>query len=326
MKAEQRKRLEKNELAERLSRWWQGDDAGRTSSVLWLSVGVGVLFVLLVIAWRYYREHSAKSQAAAWKQLELASSPSDLEALIEAHKGTPVGLTAKFQLARVLLNEGLNQLASDLQRTRAVENLERARDLYRELSQEARGNNRLQREALLSAAKAEEALIGVPNAGNAEGVRGSFDQALEWYDQVASRFPDSPEGRAAGERAKSLRENREKVLSFYAELAKRFRVTDNIPKADGLGGNQGTTGGVGTGTPMVPLTPPLTSEPPPKPAEKVVPLSPPPENFKGSEPKPQATEPSPATGEKPKDVTDRPPTATPPTKSDEKADGNSKPK
>lgn len=269
MKAEQRKRLEKNELAERLHRWWQGDDSGKTSSALWLSIAVGVLVLLLIIAWRYYREVSAKNRSAAWKQLELASSVSDLEAIMEAQRGTVVGRAAKVQLARLLLNEGLNQLASDLQRSRAIENVERARDLYRELSEEARDDGTIRREALLSAAKAEETLLAVPKADKTEGVRGSLDQAIEWYEKAASEYPETPEGRAAADRLKKLREHREDVQRFYTELARRFRTSDVPSKSDA--GATGTTGGVGTGISPPPL-PPLNSEPPPKPEKPATPL------------------------------------------------------
>ncbi|MCX7702415.1 MAG: hypothetical protein N2039_16200, partial [Gemmataceae bacterium] len=217
MKAEQRKKLERNELADRLSRWWQGSDGGKSSSVLWLSVGVAVLVLILIVAWRYYREVAAKNRAAAWKQLELAASASDLEAIIEAHRGTAVARMAKAQLARLLLNEGLNQLGSDLQRSKAIENVERARDLYRELAEDARDDDLIRREALLAAGKAEESLVGVPGSGGA--TRGSLDTALEWYEKAASQFPDSPEGRAAAERAKAIRENRDKIKLFYEAVS-----------------------------------------------------------------------------------------------------------
>lgn len=311
MKAEQRKKLERNELADRLSRWWQGSDGGKSSSVLWLSVGVAVLVLILIVAWRYYREAAAKNRAAAWKQLELAASATDLEAIMEAHRGTAVGRMAKTQLARLLLNEGLNQLGSDLQRSKAIENVERARDLYRELAEDARDDDLIRREALLAAGKAEESLVGV--SGSAGATRGSLDTALEWYEKAASQFPDSPEGRAAAERAKAIRENRDKIKLFYEELAKRYRLADEPPAKPAS--PSATPTGTGKSDPGLPLAPPQPTEPAPKdakPADAGVkdspmpPLAPPP-GATGSDPA-KSTEPSPP-AEKPNDETKQPTTS-----------------
>src|SRR5262249_37456984 len=42
----------------------------------------------------------------------------------------------------------------------------------------------------------------------------------ELYEAVAAKFPDTPQGKEAADRAKDIRDNKQKILAFYDELSK----------------------------------------------------------------------------------------------------------
>src|SRR5207248_8485586 len=76
--------------------------------------------------------------------------------------GSLPGRTARFQRARLLLPEGLTNLATE-RRKNAVEKIVEARSLFEKLAAEC-DDPLLRQEALTGAAKAEEALIGATDA------------------------------------------------------------------------------------------------------------------------------------------------------------------
>jgi hypothetical protein len=218
MKAEQRKQLEQNELVARLTRWWKGDGTGKSSTTTWAVVGVIVLVVVLIFAWRYYSESSAKTRSALWGELQLAAETSQLEQIVESNRGTPTARAAKAQLARGWLQDGMSKLGSEFFRPTAIENVEKARKAYDELLKESTDDPPFQREALLALAKAEESLVGVPKKDNAAEDRGSLEKALELYRELESKHKESMQGKIAAERAAEIQKNKQEILTFYKEL------------------------------------------------------------------------------------------------------------
>jgi hypothetical protein len=218
MKAEQRKKLEQNELVTRLTNWWKGDADKKVSGTTWAIVGLIVLVGLLIFAWRYYAETASKNQSAHWGDLQTAGEISQLEQLVEANRGTATARSAKAQMARGWLQDGLSKLGSENFRTAAIENVEKARNLYTELSKEVGDDVQLQREVLFALAKAEESLVGIPKSENAVEDRGSLDKALEHYDRLAEAHKESIQGKVAAERAEDIKKNKAAILAFYKEL------------------------------------------------------------------------------------------------------------
>jgi tetratricopeptide (TPR) repeat protein len=335
MKADHRKQLEKNELADRLARWWKGgSDQAKSNSTFWGILGAAVLVVVLIFAWRYYAVSGQNSQGLVWAQIDAEAEKGNfdqtskgLEAIVEANHGTSVGRAAKAQLARLSFNDGINRLCNDQTRSQAIANVEKARTLYGELVKESNDDPELQREAMLSVAQTEESLVGIPKAEGNES-RGSLDKALELYDEAVHKYESTPEGKQAAARAKDIRENKEKVQQFYDELGKRYGKpeTPTTPRGD-LPGSPGPLGlpsyGPDTPGPSNPLAPP-PGEPAPKESStpQTKPLAPPPDEkskeTKSTEKKPEATlAPPPA----PTDKSKQTPKAEPP-----KSDKPEKPK
>lgn len=279
MKAEQRKQLEKNELASHLDRLWKGAGDAKSSSTIWVIVGAVILVGVLVFAWRYYANETQKNQAEVWRRIELASTEEKdgktitvedkLEEIIAENRGTEVGRVAKAELARVSFADGLNKLCSDIQRKSGIVAVEKARDLYEQLIKEAADDKQVQRESMLARAKAEEALVGIPKNDNPSESRGSLDKALELYQAMADKYGDAPQGQEAAERAKTIRENKARIQLFYDELNKRFAKSESL-KSDI------------PDFPMIPSPKINDPLPPPKPVEPPVkttpstPLAPPP--------------------------------------------------
>ena len=304
MKAQQRKQLEKNELADRLVRWWRGDPEhkSKSSPIWWAVLGLIALAVILYAAWHYYSSNALDKRSAAWADMDLATENSRLEEVAEANRGTAPAWAAKAQLARAALQRGLDELGSEALRSGAVANIEKARDWYSQLAKDATGDVELQREAALGMAKAEEALIGIPKAENSQEMRGTPARALELYKDVASKFGDSIQGKEAAKRASELEANKDKIEAFYAELNKSLSIPP-VPPIMKLPSEppyktespKVPPPSVPTGTP--PIIAPLPNEP--KPKAETAPL---PKEVPGTDikPLPKTETPPPAPNKNPK--------------------------
>src|SRR4051794_40041915 len=200
MKAEQRHKLEQNELSKRLGGAWQAVNSGSTTAtVIW---GAILLILVVAIGWRYYARTTSDTRSRLWYELDVASNVEALKKVADEAKGSAVGRVANFQQARVLMQEGLNKLtsASADERAKAADNLEEARRLYTELAREAELPTMIQ-EAMMESAKAEEILASVPKADDPTAMRGSLDTAMTYYEALAKKYPDSLQGQKASKRA-----------------------------------------------------------------------------------------------------------------------------
>jgi hypothetical protein len=281
MKAQQRKQLEKNELADRLVRWWRGDPEhkSKSSPIWWAVLGLIALAVILYVAWHYYSKSALEKRSIAWADVDLATENSKLEEIAENNRGTEPAWAAKAQLARAALQKGLDELGSDALRSGAVANIEKARDWYGQLAKDATGDIELQREAALGMAKAEEALIGIPKAENSQEMRGTVAKALELYKEVSSKYADSIQGKEAAKRTAEIEANKDKIEAFYTELNKSLSTPPAMPitklpsESPYKEPPKVPPPSIPTGTP--PIIAPLPTEPKPKtevaPAPKEVP-------------------------------------------------------
>jgi tetratricopeptide (TPR) repeat protein len=222
MKAEKRKELQTNVLADRLGKLVQGfrEGFGRPSNT-WLLIWGGIIAVIVVvIGIKVYSNSVTRSRSAEWLSLAEADNLSDVERIAEKNPKAKATQIARFQLARVYLRRGMEHFVSTISdgRKDALRDLDEAAKLYGELATEVKDNPILTQEALLGIGKAREAL-------------NELDDALAAYEQLASRYPDSVDGKEAAERAKKLRENKAQVSAFYKELDKKASPPTN-PKSE----------------------------------------------------------------------------------------------
>jgi hypothetical protein len=190
MKAE-RKELERNLIVEKLREAYAGFRQGPSRGTL---VWVGVIAVVLLVyaAWRYFSASSATVNSGRWKELDEAVFPQQLEGLVDKadYKSTTPGRVAQFKEARRLLRDGLTRLGGSAHAD-AVEQVEKATEMYEGLAKETGPLPLLHQEALMGAARGNESL-------------GKLDQARELYGQLASKYPDTELGKDAQKQRERL--------------------------------------------------------------------------------------------------------------------------
>jgi tetratricopeptide (TPR) repeat protein len=191
MKAEHRKELETNVLADRLGRFIEGVKEG-PSPTTWLVLFVVAIAVVLIFVWRYFTHEAEAKSGARWVRLDSLTSAGDLEDFIKdkENKGTPQLRAARFELARFNLAEGLRDFGKPLRHSLAHDQLKNAAETYEQLAEEPGDVPLLQEEALLGAARANESL-------------GNLIKATTYYERLVKEHDKSQlakDARAAIER------------------------------------------------------------------------------------------------------------------------------
>ncbi|MDB5313453.1 MAG: hypothetical protein JWO38_7655 [Gemmataceae bacterium] len=322
MSTEHKNELETNALADRLGRGWEQFKQGKLISyrvmalILLLGTAIGVYF--------YIRAEQVTAASKAWIELEGANSVSSLEAFPKDHPNTSAAKVAQLQLARYLLGpDGIEKLTSreEGERKKAVENVEKSRDIMASLLDEFKDDPGLKADCYCGLAKAETALVGVPKEGSTTEFRGSVDKVTEWLDKLAEAAPGTPWGDDAKKESESLKTNPRAKGELTTVQRNMYKQEPPIP---GLGG-QPPIGGPFPSAPGIPGVPggpfggPLAPGPtPPTPPSLVPPppmVAPPPPT--GTAPIPPAVAPLTPTGQ-PSNPTPAPrgpvaPPMTPPT-------------
>lgn len=230
MKAEHRKELQTNVLADRVGKMVEAvkNPPSTTSVVMWV---IGGLAVATLILWFWFsRPSEVSSQLWAKLDADTFNKPEDyfsdlnetqvlhdLSDVTKGHARTVPGRTARFQEARYLLSIGL----SNLVRSRPYATLRDARDKFDKLAAECADSPVLMQEAYLGAGKAEEALIGAPDEGDATKTIGNADKAKEYFRKARDLNADSFLGKEAASHFDRLDKDGKEVVEFYTDLNKR---------------------------------------------------------------------------------------------------------
>jgi hypothetical protein len=224
MKAEHRKELQTNFLADRMGRLLQGVRSGpqsKSSAAIWVltSLTLGTLLLWYVVGAR-------SNHSPLWVKFEEDSLRGDTASLFQLAKDNPGTLPARaawFQRARLLLEGGLASLYSS-QHGDAIRSVTESRDQFEKLAKECIDDPALASQALLGAAKAEEALVGIPQGDDPEQSVGNFDNVLKYYQELTEKYPHTFAGKIAQERLNSLdnEKNRADMEKFYKEMRKQF--------------------------------------------------------------------------------------------------------
>lgn len=228
MKAEHRKELETNVLADRVGHLverMKKPPQGR--SVLYFIVALVVAVLLFVL----YRLNIGSRQETAeqWLALENGHGQliSRLAGITEDKQKRPrlaseweinnPGKAARFQAARFFLwDDGVRKLGGDARG--ALINIRFADDLYDSLEKECANEPTWHAEALYARAVIEESL----SIQNPERLK----KAQNKYSELAEKYKDSGYSKLAEKRAKELRENNEAITAFYRDLQTKFAVPD----------------------------------------------------------------------------------------------------
>ncbi len=211
MKAEHRKELQTNVLADRMGRLLEtAKQKPQGGTVLWILFGVLVLVVVFVGVRWYSTGKSENSEA--WYALYV----NDYKGVLETHPDKIQGQTVRFDFAWEQLWGSIRKLGADPKG--AEEGLLKAKEQYDKLREECEGDPVLVPEAIYGLAVIEETL--------ALKDRSHLGLAIIHYEDVSKKFPQSAYGQLAAKRLETLNsdDGRKEVNEIYQDLGNLIRL------------------------------------------------------------------------------------------------------
>jgi TolA-binding protein len=235
MKAEHRKELQTNALADRIGRFFTGLRSSTRSSSLFLWVVIILLAGGAVVTWVVINKRNKTARSEMLVTLDnlpsqeelnqamrfhsggkgelLEETEDKLNAIIDKYPGTPAALRARFYLAQIDYQaRGLDALLTPGKGKSAVDSLNRARKKYDDLAEECKDDPYWEPQALLAIAKIVETLA-VDNLDN-------LDKARGLYADLAQKYPGSSQGKEAQRRLKEFKnaDQLAEIKKFYTDL------------------------------------------------------------------------------------------------------------
>jgi hypothetical protein len=244
MKAEHRKELQTNTLADSLGKIIEGAKHGPSRKTVFI-VGAIALAILLFYLWRWFHHSSEEETAKRFADLEALANGEAVDTLArtdknaanvgafggerereklelkaladfaEENKGTVPGRMARLRQARLAFHCGLRDLGAQVGHDEAVANIKSAAETYEKLIEEMRDQPHILQEVMLNAARSRETL-------------GEVEPAKKHYERLAKEFPDT----LAGQMAKDAAERLTKDPAGVEEVSKALNI-----RAAAKGGN-----------------------------------------------------------------------------------------
>jgi hypothetical protein len=228
MKAEHRKELQTNTLADMLGRTVR--KVRTTSAIPWVKVLVVVVVVGGVGLFLWLRHNKARTNSELWADIDAGTIPSLVKLVDDNYKDTTQSKVARYQLAFELMwNQGIKMLAYSpmTAQTGILKGLVQ----YEALAKECKDDPVLEPEALYSVAVGTESLAVYDEK--------ALDEALKNYNDLAKHDKygggKTAYGIQAQKRAAQLSDpvQRQEILAFYREFSTRTKAArpeDLIPK------------------------------------------------------------------------------------------------
>jgi hypothetical protein len=217
MKAEHRKELQTNSLADFLGRTVRTFRGG--TSISWPKVLIVVAVIAGVFVFFWWRKQQANREAELWMTLD-ASTQRDLASLFTDNKGTNPGKAAGLILAYNYLNAGITMVGGNtMQQAQGFEALKYSQELYKEMIKECEGNAEWVAEAKYGLAVAAEALA-------AQDIK-NLDEAKTLYQEVAGGdLGKTGYGKLAARRLEQLNNTTEAeaIKQFYEKFKGSTKV------------------------------------------------------------------------------------------------------
>jgi hypothetical protein len=219
MKAEQRKELETNALADRMGHLVQRMKTQPRRATAYYVVGGLLLVIAVVVVWRWY-QMNRQTNSERWEMLN-SSVGQRLEYLAQKEPATNQGKAARFQMAWAYYWDfGLKRLGIGDGGRSGMMALEEAAKTYEDLAKECSGDKLWEPEALYGLAVIEEtkAIVKLD----------ALERAKERYTELKTKYPDSARGKLAAEWLNNA-ENKDKYLElqdFYQDLHSKLNIID----------------------------------------------------------------------------------------------------
>lgn len=230
MKAEQRKELETNTLADKMGNVMQRVKSSPRRTFFTYLIVFGVLAFAAWFGWQYYSEQRAGSSEQWVKIYDAAGN--HIDELAGKEKETNAGKAARFQIAWLLYWDlGIKTLATDP--TGSLKNLKNAGGIYALLAEECKDDPLFEPQAMLGRAVVEESMA-VQNLDH-------LKKAKDHYEAVVDKYKDKDcaEAKFAQQRLESFGKNKKRELEgTYDMLQLLLRVPQPMPQfmpgGDGL--------------------------------------------------------------------------------------------
>jgi hypothetical protein len=217
MKAEHRRELETNALADRMGRAMQRvQHENRRTLVLYAVGAVALLIVLFFVFLTFQNRRVDNSER--WFMLEDGSAPF-IEKLARADAATEAGKAARFQKAWFLYWElGLKRMGNDAKG--ALAQMDSAAREFAALAEECAGDPVWEPEARYALAVIEE--------NKAVQSLERLETARNLYKELVAKHPDSAHGRQAKAWLARFEDDKRKDLAiFYQDM----RISVRVPEA-----------------------------------------------------------------------------------------------
>jgi hypothetical protein len=229
MKAEHRKELETNALADRVGRAVQGmKQVPRKRTFVWLLAGA----VLLVVVYWFYARSQIKREENALNWFLVADGKGEyLQQVLTSNPDSNQAKAIRFENDFLQLQQSMRFLASEPKVV--LSNLDELENIYREMAKRCQDDKVLLPEALFAVAVIEETRMIKRDRDEGE----QWKVALAAYKEVADKHPDSAFGKEARKRVAVLNDEkqRDELLKVYQDLRIAFVPPDDflaVPPAD----------------------------------------------------------------------------------------------
>jgi hypothetical protein len=222
MKAEHRRELETNFLADRMGRLVHTIKERPKKRAFLYVVGSVIVVGILLLVYNYFQQQ-ARERSDRWQWLEDGMQYY-MESLRQDPQSNP-GKAARFQIAWInLWDAGIMRLGAR-DKDSALKSIARAEDDYKSLSAECAGDPIWEPEARYALAIIEET-----KAIRQKDRKKHLERAQTLFKKLADDYPDSAFGKKAKARAEILKNNLDGLMTFYDDLQVRLRIPEeDIP-------------------------------------------------------------------------------------------------
>ena len=224
MKAEHRKELQTNILADRMGRMVQSLKE-RPKKRIFLYVILAAVIVVGLFIFSRIRAASALEESDHWSWLEDGFQP-EMDKLRKEYPETNAGKAARFQYAWLAVWD-VGEKILGAEPVEALGNLEVAESLFLKLRKDCEGDPIWEPEALYGLAVIEET-----KAIRLKDREKHLSDALKMYKNLADKHKASARGKQAAKWAEALEKRGQEIHNFYDELNTRFDVEKRFAESD----------------------------------------------------------------------------------------------
>ncbi len=219
MKAEQRKELETNALADRMGHLMQRMRTQPGRATIYYVVGGILLLLAVFIVWCYFRSNQL-AEAERWQLLNAGTGQFLDKLAAKDDAETNAGKAARFERAwHAYWDIGVKRLAIH-NGIEGMKPINAAAAEYRKLADDCAGDKLWEPEALYCLAVIEETKAVI----NTD----ALDRAKKLYEDVRTKYPNSARGKLAAEWLTNAEDKQkyDKLKDFYQELHASLNIID----------------------------------------------------------------------------------------------------